>query len=102
MKSMLDPNRRLLHDFLLQRDDLDCFWPEYGTVIFPRLKNGDADSLCQLLRHNFETSVVPGQFFEDPLRFRVGVGLSTASVVEALPQLAAGLDRYRKTLRRST
>jgi aspartate/methionine/tyrosine aminotransferase len=102
MKSMLDTNRRLLHDLLLQRDDLDCFWPEYGTVIFPRLKNGDADSLCQLLRHDFETSVVPGRFFEDPERFRVGVGLSTASVRDALPHLAAGLDRYRETLRRNT
>jgi aspartate/methionine/tyrosine aminotransferase len=100
MKSMLDANRQLLRDFLLQRDDLDCFWPEYGTVIFPRLKNGDADSLCQLLRHDFETSVVPGRFFEDPERFRVGAGISTASVREALPQLAAGLDRYRETLRK--
>lgn len=100
MKSMLDANRLLLHRFLLQRDDLDCFWPEYGTVIFPRLKNGDADSLCELLRHDFNTNVVPGRFFEDSKRFRVGVGTSTSSVREALPQLAAGLDRYRETLRK--
>ena len=64
MKSMLDTNRRLLHDFLLKRDDLDYFWPEYGTIVFPRLKNGNVDSLCQLLRNDFETSVVPGSFFE--------------------------------------
>ncbi|MGZ4898684.1 MAG: pyridoxal phosphate-dependent aminotransferase [Candidatus Angelobacter sp.] len=99
MKSMLDTNRQLLRDFLLRRDDLDYFWPEYGTIVFPRLKNGDVDSLCRLLRHEFETSVVPGSFFESPERFRVGVGTPTESVREALPQLERGLDRYRASLR---
>jgi len=98
MKSMLDTNRRLLRDFLLERDDLNYFWPEYGTVVFPRLKNGDMDSLCQVLRHDFETSVVPGSFFESPDRFRVGVGTTTESVRESLPQLERGLDRYRASL----
>jgi len=95
MKPLLDSNRKLLHDFLLSRDDLDYFWPEYGTVVFPRLKNGNVDSLCQLLRHDFETSVVPGQFFENPDRFRLGVGIPTESVRDALLQLGAGLDHYR-------
>jgi aspartate/methionine/tyrosine aminotransferase len=99
MKFMLDANRRLLRDFLLKRDDLDYFWPEYGTIVFPRLKNGAADSLCQLLRRDFETSVVPGRFFEGPDRFRVGVGLPTESVREALPQLERGLDSYRAAVR---
>ncbi|MGZ4896647.1 MAG: pyridoxal phosphate-dependent aminotransferase [Candidatus Angelobacter sp.] len=99
MKSMLDTNRQMLRDFLLRRDDLDYFWPEYGTIVFPRLKNGDVDSLCRLLRHEFETSVVPGSFFESPERFRVGVGTPTESVREALPQLERGLDRYRASLR---
>ncbi|HXO38742.1 MAG TPA: pyridoxal phosphate-dependent aminotransferase [Candidatus Acidoferrum sp.] len=98
MKSMLDTNRRILRDFLLKRDDLDYFWPEYGTIVFPRLKNGDVDSLCQLLRNDFETSVVPGSFFESPDRFRVGVGTLTASVQQALPQLGRGLDSYRTSL----
>jgi aspartate/methionine/tyrosine aminotransferase len=95
MKSLLDTNRQLLRDFLLKRDDLDYFWPEYGTIVFPRLKNGNADSLCQLLRHDFETSVVPGSYFESPDRFRVGVGTLTESVREALAQLERGLNSYR-------
>src|SRR5258708_27800454 len=94
MKSMLDTNRRLLHDFLLRRDDLDYFWPEYGTIVFPRLKNGNVDSLCHSLRHEFETSVVPGNFFESPSRFRVGVGIPTESVQAAFPQLRRGLHSY--------
>jgi hypothetical protein len=98
MKSMLDTNRQLLHDFLLNRDDLDYFWPEYGTIVFPRLKNGNVDSLCQLLRRDFETSVAPGRFFEAPDRFRVGVGTLTQSVQESLPQLERGLNSYRASL----
>ena len=95
MKTILDANRRLLHDFLLKRDDLDYFWPEYGTIVFPRLKNGDVDSLCTLLRDQFETKVVPGSFFESPDRFRLGVGAATESVRASLQQFGLGLDRYR-------
>ena len=98
MKSMLDANRRLLRDFLLGRDDLDYFWPEYGTIVFPRLKSGDVASLCDILRRDFETSVVPGSFFESPDRFRIGVGTPTESVREALRQLELGLDSYRESL----
>jgi aspartate/methionine/tyrosine aminotransferase len=98
MKSMLATNRRLLRDFLLKRDDLDYFWPEYGTIVFPRLKNGSVDALCQVLRNDFETSVVPGSFFEDPNRFRIGVGIPTESVQAALPQLERGLESYRASL----
>jgi aspartate/methionine/tyrosine aminotransferase len=98
MKAMLDANRRLLHDFLLARDDFDYFWPEHGTIVFPRLKNGDVNALCRLLREEFETSVVPGSFFESPDRFRIGVGTPTESVREALQQLSRGLDRYRASI----
>jgi aspartate/methionine/tyrosine aminotransferase len=99
MKSMLDCNRQLLRDFLLGRDDLDCFWPECGTVVFPRLKSGEVEPLCDILRRDFETSVVPGNFFESPDRFRIGVGTPTESVREALQQLQLGLDRYRESLK---
>ena len=94
-KSMLDANRQLLHDMLHSRDDLDYFWPEYGTVLFPRLKTGNTNEFCRVLREDFETSVVPGSFFSDPERFRIGVGTLTESVREALQQLRLALDRFR-------
>ncbi len=95
MKSMLEANRQHLRDFLLKRDDLDYFWPEYGTIVFPCLKSGDVDSLCNMLRDEFETKVVPGSFFESPDRFRLGVGASTEYVHASLQQFGSGLDRYR-------
>jgi aspartate/methionine/tyrosine aminotransferase len=98
MKSILDTNRNLLQDFLRSRDDLDYFWPEHGTIVFPRLKNGNVEGLCRLLRQEFETSIVPGSFFEDPQRFRIGVGTPTESVQEALQQFSRGLDRYKASV----
>ena len=97
-KAMLEENRKHLRKFLDRRDDLECFWPEYGTVVFPRLKTGDVDKLCELLRNEFETTVVPGRFFESPDRFRIGVGLVTESVRASLDQLELGLNRYKASL----
>jgi aspartate/methionine/tyrosine aminotransferase len=102
MKRMLEENRGLLREFLVGRDDLDYFWPEYGTVVFPRLKSGDVESFCNILRHDFETTVVPGSFFESPDRLRIGVGTPTESVRESLQQLGRGLDRYWAGLRVGT
>src|SRR5262249_6292266 len=48
MKTMLDTNRELLRAFLSRRDDLECFWPEYGTIVFPRLNAGNVDALCEV------------------------------------------------------
>lgn len=95
VKPVLDENRALLWDFLAGRDELDYFWPEYGTIVFPRLKNGNVNEFCRVLREEFETSIVPGEFFEMPEHFRIGVGGSVPEVRAALQQFARGLDRYR-------
>lgn len=99
MKALLNTNRGLLRDFLAARNDLEYFWPEYGTIVFPRVKQGRMDELCTFLRDKFNTSVVPGNFFESPDRFRMGVGLETESIRKSLSQLGQGLDAYRETLR---
>ncbi|HLJ27169.1 MAG TPA: pyridoxal phosphate-dependent aminotransferase [Candidatus Angelobacter sp.] len=92
MKSLLETNRKLLRDFLDSRNDLDYCWPEYGTIVFPRLRKGNAEAFCQMLRDEFETSVVPGRFFECPERFRIGVGTPTEDVRAALGKLEEGLS----------
>ncbi|MFL6300556.1 MAG: pyridoxal phosphate-dependent aminotransferase [Terriglobales bacterium] len=94
MKQMLDANRKLLADFYASRRDLEVAVPEHGTVSFARLMNGSVEKLLELLRKNFETTVVPGSFFEAPQHFRVGVGAKTEEVRAALQQLARGLDSF--------
>jgi aspartate/methionine/tyrosine aminotransferase len=94
MRTLLNTNRKLLREFLNSRDDLDYHWPEYGTIVFPRLRRGNAKQFCELLRMQFGTSVVPGRFFECPDHFRIGVGAPTEMVQESLDQLGKGLDRF--------
>ena len=98
MKSLLERNRKLLQEFLESRSDLEFFWPEYGAIVFPRLRQGNVDDFCELLRREFETSVVPGRFFESADRFRVGVTVATETVRESLEMLGRGLDRYKSSL----
>jgi aspartate/methionine/tyrosine aminotransferase len=91
-KALLDRNRRVLNEFLDTREELEAVRAEFGTVMFPRVRNGDADRLCSLLREKFETSVVPGRFFELPAHFRVGIAVSSDVLEQGLARLANALD----------
>ena len=91
-KELLDRNRRLLNEFLDTREDLEVIRPEFGTVMFPRVRRESADELCQLLREKYETSVVPGRFFEMPAHFRVGIAGDTSVLEEGLERLGRALD----------
>ena len=91
-RRLLETNGRLLNSFLSSRDELEYEEHKYGTVAFPRLKQGSADALCQLLAAKYETSVVPGRFFEMPDHFRIGIGCDTAMLAEGLERLGASLD----------
>lgn len=95
-RSLLEANRALLRSFIDSRSDLRVVWPEAGTMLFPRVRSGSAEPFCQRLRENFDTSVVPGAFFEMPGHFRIGVGGETAMVAEGLNRLAAALDAEKK------
>jgi aspartate/methionine/tyrosine aminotransferase len=94
-KSLLDRNRDLLSAFLDTRTDLETVRPEFGTVMFPRLRSGNADQLCRLLREKYETSVVPGAFFEMPAHFRLGIAVDTDTLNAGLERLGKALDEVR-------
>jgi len=91
-KQLLETNRALMKEFLDSRGDLEAFRPQFGTVLFPRLARASVDSLCSLLREKYETSVVPGRYFEMPDHFRIGIGCPTETLTEGLKRLGAALD----------
>lgn len=91
-KNLLDRNRKLLNDFLDTREELEVVRPKFGTVMFPRLRSGSAEKLCELLRKKYETSVVPGRFFEMPEHFRIGIAGDTEVLEQGLTSLEAALD----------
>jgi aspartate/methionine/tyrosine aminotransferase len=82
-KTLIDTNRALLRDFLKTCPQLDVKVPDYGTCVFPRIKNGDGDRLFDILRNEYDTEVVPA----DSLKCRIISG--------------SALDGYRRVCRRA-
>ncbi len=91
-KNMLDHNRALLFKFLDERNELECVRPEYGTIVFPRLKTGNVDKLFSLLQSKYETSIALGSFFDMPNHFRLGICSKSEMFEEGLKRLGLALD----------
>ena len=92
VRARLDRNRALLHAFFDSRAELDAPRLPFGTVAFPKLLRGNVGRMCEILRDKYETSVVPGEFFEMPDHFRIGIGGETEPLEEGLRRLGAALD----------
>lgn len=93
-RSILDANRIALDQFFQDRRDLEVVLPPAGTVVFPRLKSGPVEDFCRVLRRDFQTSVVPGHFFEMKDLFRIGIGGDPVMTAQGLDRLSAALDSF--------
>jgi aspartate/methionine/tyrosine aminotransferase len=87
--------RVLVNDFLARRHELACEPRLFGTTVFPRLQRGSAAEFVARLQDQFQTNVVPGEFFEQPQHFRIGISVETATLQGGLEQLGAALDGWR-------
>jgi aspartate/methionine/tyrosine aminotransferase len=94
-KEVLATNRPVLDSFLHSRDDIACVRPEFGTVAFPKLLHRSVQDLNQLLREKYDTSVVPGRFFDAPQHFRIGIGGDPEMTRIAFERLGQALDEMR-------
>ena len=88
-------NRTLFNDFVAGREDLECMTAEHGITAFPLWEGGDTERLDTLLRTRYDTSIVPGRWFEMPDRFRVGLGGPTEIVEEGLGRIGSALDELK-------
>ncbi|MFN2492340.1 MAG: pyridoxal phosphate-dependent aminotransferase [Pyrinomonadaceae bacterium] len=95
-QSRLNENRKLLNEFLDRRDDLEVIRPPAGSIMFPRVTGGSSERLCTLLQEKYETSVVPGSFFEMPAHFRVGMGGDSETFRQGLERLHSALDELSR------
>jgi aspartate/methionine/tyrosine aminotransferase len=93
-RGILDPNFKLLHEFMSTRGDLEWVQPGGGSVCFPRIRGlEDVGPFVKLLRERYDTGVVPGYFFEAPGHFRVALGGKREILEGGLKRLGDALDR---------
>ena len=97
-KTLLDANRKALNEFLDAQTTLDVYRPEHGTIVFPRLKKGSVDDFARLLREKYETSVVPGSFFDKAQHLRIGIGGEPEMTRGGLERLGLALDEYVRSV----
>jgi aspartate/methionine/tyrosine aminotransferase len=93
-RRIVDSDRKLLRDFLKQQSNLSAVSTEWGTTSFPRLSRDcgrNADVFLEDLRSEFDTSAVPGRFFEMPDHFRIGMGVNTEMFAEGLNRISRAL-----------
>jgi aspartate/methionine/tyrosine aminotransferase len=95
-QALLGTNRPIAARFLDAHPEMATLRPEFGTVVTLRAPGGDADEFCKMLRERYETSVVPGRFFDMPDSFRLGIGGETGELSEGLERLSKALKEFSK------
>ena len=90
-RRIVDADRKLLLDFLMKESGLSAVWTEWGTTSFVQLLDRNPDDFLHRLRAEFDTSVVPGRFFEMPAHFRIGMGVNTEMFAEGLKRISCAL-----------
>ena len=68
---------------------------EHGITAFPRWSGGDTQRLDDHLREHYDTSVVPGRWFEMADHFRDRFRSATPDFEEALNRLGMALDELQ-------
>ena len=93
-RRIVEADRKLLRDFLAREPAISAVWTDWGTTSFVRLsrsRGSNADVFLERLRAQFETSAVPGRFFEMPDHFRIGMGVNTEMFAEGLSRIGRAL-----------
>ena len=90
-RRIVDADRKLLRDFLVKQPGLLAVWTDWGTTSFVQLEEGNANDFLERLRTKFDTSAVPGRFFEMPGHFRIGMGVNTEMFAEGLNRINQAL-----------
>ena len=93
-RRLLNRNQEIVNNFLSLQPALEAEQLQQGTVVFPRLRSGRVDRFCAFLRENYETTVVPGGFFEMPNHFRIGIGCDPALLQAGLGRLGDAIAAF--------
>jgi hypothetical protein len=90
-RRVVEADRAALAEFLDATGGLSAVRTPWGTTSFLRLKNGGTEAFLDRLRAQYETSAVPGRFFDMPEHFRIGMGVDAAMFREGLRRIGQAL-----------
>jgi aspartate/methionine/tyrosine aminotransferase len=91
-RRVVQADRVRLQSFLAEQAAFRAVPADWGTTCFVKLLRGSVDPFLERLRRDFDTSAVPGRFFESPEWFRVGMGVDSTMFAEGLARLARALN----------
>ncbi len=91
-RHLVEGNREVYREFAATRG-----WevPEYGTVAFPCIIEGSANEFCEVLREKYETTVVPGAFFDMPSHVRISLVTEPSVLREGLARVGEAMQQVR-------
>lgn len=85
----------IVREWLNARSDVDYHKPEGGLTVWMRAKGvTESGSLATILRNEFSTLVVPGEYFQSPGWLRVGYRIEPMTLREGLKRLGKALDDF--------
>jgi aspartate/methionine/tyrosine aminotransferase len=93
-RRIVEADRKSLADFLARQSPLSAVRTDWGTTSFLKLSRGfesNVDQFLERLRCEFDTSAVPGRFFEMPDHFRIGMGVNKEMFAEGLNRIGRAL-----------
>ena len=93
--ALIEANRSTLIATLGGHPAIELQIPPVGTTVFPRLRQGDVPGFYTFLLGKYETSIVPGSYFERPQHFRVGLAGDVEMTREGLARLASALHEWK-------
>ena len=89
---VLECDQVLLTKFLCEQTRIGGLQAQWGTTCFAKLLDVDIDKFLTRLREDYETTVVPGRFFDQPDHFRIGMGVNNEMFAQGLDRVARALS----------
>jgi len=90
-RRVVEADRATLDRFLEEHAEVSAPRTRFGTTAFLRLRDRSVEPFLERLRSQYETSAVPGRFFEMPSHFRIGMGVDHEMFAEGLRRLGLAL-----------
>ena len=91
-RKIVEADRVLLNDFLDHQKRVSAPRTRFGTTAIVRLMDGVVEPFLARVRAEYETTAVPGRFFDLPNHFRIGMGVDTEMFREGLKRLERALE----------